>query len=332
MGLGHDLARRLSAGEIIVLDGAVSTELQRRGVPVDEVSWFGHANLGHLDTVQALHEDYIRAGAEVIIANTHSTNRAGLEPAGLGDRVEEANRRAVEAAMRARDAAADRPVAIAGSISSFIPAAMGSDDHTDLRGLDTFREQATILADAGVDLLALEMMDSTSYGLAAVEAARETGLPVWLGMSPIRFASGRLGTYAADKPCIMPEEDPNAPDAFRELVEAYAQACQGLAAVTLMHVDVGVVADGLSIVRQYFPTVPVGVYAEVGHYEAPNWVFADVSPEAYLAEAMGWTDAGVQLIGSCCGTGPEHTRALAKALPKHLSAQVAAPATQGAGR
>jgi S-methylmethionine-dependent homocysteine/selenocysteine methylase len=200
MGIAQDLAERLAAGDVVVLDGAVSTELQRRGVPVDGVSWFGSANRAHLDAVQALHEDYIRAGAEVIIANTHSTSRAGLEPAGLGDKVEELNRRAVEAAIRAREAAADRPVAIAGSISSFIPAAMGSDDHTDLRGLSTFREQATILADAGVDLIALEMMDSTSYGVAAVEAACETGLPVWLGMSPIRFESGRLGTYSADKP------------------------------------------------------------------------------------------------------------------------------------
>src|ERR1700730_12497971 len=128
-----DLARRLAVGEVIILDGAVSTELQRRGVPVDKSSWFGFANLGHIDVVQSLHEDYIRAGADVIIANTHSTSRAGLEPAGLGNRVEEVNRRAVEAALRARDAVADRPVAVAGSISSFIPAAMGADDHTDLR-------------------------------------------------------------------------------------------------------------------------------------------------------------------------------------------------------
>jgi S-methylmethionine-dependent homocysteine/selenocysteine methylase len=321
VGIGSDFARRLTAGDIIVLDGAVSTELQRRGVPVNESSWFGQANFDHLDVVQALHEDYIRAGADVVIANTHSTNRAGLEPAGFGDRVEEANRRAVQAAIRARDAAADRPVAVAGSISSFIPAAMGAADTTDLRNLTTFREQATIMADAGVDLIALEMMDSTSYGLAAVEAAVETGLPVWLGMSPVRFPSGRLGTYSADKPCIMPAEDPDKPDAFRELVEAYARDCQGLAAVVLMHVDLGVVADGLAVLRQYFPDLPLGVYAEVGHYEAPNWVFADLSPDEYLKEATGWASAGVQLIGGCCGTNPDHVRALAEGLPKHVAAR-----------
>jgi S-methylmethionine-dependent homocysteine/selenocysteine methylase len=296
---------------------------------VDEASWFGSANLEHIDVVQALHEDYIRAGADVIIANTHSTSRAGLEPAGLGDRVEEVNRRAVEAAIRARDAAADRPVAVAGSISSFIPAAMGSKDHTDLRTSSTFREQAAILADAGVDLIALEMMDSPSYGLAAIEAAAETGLPVWLGMSPIRFDSGRLGTYSADQPCIMPAEDPDAPDAFQELVETYAGARQGLAAVTLMHVRLGVVSDALRIVRRYFPEVPVGVYAEVGDWKPPYWVFADLAPEEYLREAKGWADAGVQLIGSCCGTGPEHVRALAQGLPKHVPVNRKATAARG---
>jgi S-methylmethionine-dependent homocysteine/selenocysteine methylase len=330
MGIGNDFARRLAAGEVIVLDGAVSTELQRRHVPVDKVSWFGSANLEHTDLIQALHEDYIRAGAEVIIANTHSTSRAALAPAGLGDRVEEVNRRAVEAALRARQAVADRPVAVAGSISSFIPAAMGSDDHTDLRDLATFREQAVILADAGVDLIALEMMDSTCYGLAAIEAALDTGLPVWLGMSPIRFASGRLGTYSADTPCIMPAEDPAAPDAFLQLVEDYAKADQVLAAVTLMHVKLGVIAEALEIVRRCFPGTPLGVYAEVGDWKAPNWVFADLTPGEYLEEAKGWADAGVQLIGSCCGTGPGHVRALAEGLPKHVPAAQTTAATHRA--
>lgn len=330
MGINDYLAQRLASGGVIVLDGGVSTELQRRGVPVDRVSWFGHANLDHLGVVQALHEDYVRAGADVIIANTHSTNRAGLEPAGLGDRVEEANRLAVAAAIRAREVAADRPVAVAGSISSFIPAAMGSDDHTDLRNLTTYREQATILADAGVDLLALEMMDSTSYGLAAIEAAAETGLPVWLGMSPVRFPSGRLGTYSADKPCIMPVEDPDAPDAFRELVQAYAHLHESLAAVILMHVTLDVVSDALPIVRDAFPDLPLGVYAEVGEYVAPNWVFGDVTPEQYLEQAKGWVDAGAQLIGSCCGTGPEHTRALASGLPRQVSARTASATVPGA--
>jgi S-methylmethionine-dependent homocysteine/selenocysteine methylase len=260
----------------------------------------------------------------VIIANTHSTSRAGLEPAGLGDRVDDINRRAVEAALRARDAAAaGRPVAVAGSISSFIPSGMGSDDHTDLRNLATFQEQARILADAGVDLLALEMMDSSCYGLEAIQAATETGLPVWLGMSPIRFPSGRLGTYAVDTPCIMPTEDSEDADSFVKLVQAYAEVHPNLAAVFLMHVELGVISEGLQIVRAHFPDTTLGVYAEVGHWQPPNWEFADLTPAQYLTHATGWADAGVQIIGSCCGTGPDFTRALTDGLPKHVTARQA---------
>jgi len=318
MGTESSLSQRLANGEVVILDGGVSTELERRDVPIDPVAWFGRANFEHADVVQALHEDYIRAGAQVIIANTHSTSRAALEPAGLGGKVAEANRLAVTAALRARDAAATGPVAVAGSISSFVPAAMGSDDHTDLRNLRTFREQAMLLADAGADVIALEMMDSTCYGFEALEAATDTELPVWLGMSPLRFPSGRLGMFAADTPCIAPTSGDG--ESFEKLVEAYAKSRFELAAVILMHVKLDVISDAMAIVRSYFPGLPLGVYAEVGEWKAPNWVFDDeLSPSRYLEEALGWADAGVQLIGGCCGTGPDYIRALAEGLPGHVA-------------
>ena len=323
MAVNSEISSRIANGQVVILDGGVSTELQRRGVPIDPVAWFGRANFEHADVVQALHEDYIRAGAQVIIANTHSTSRAALEPAGLGDKVADANRLAVAAALRARDAVATGPVAVAGSISSFIPAAMGSDDHTDLRGERAFAEQATLLADSGVDLIALEMMDSTCYGMEAIEAATATGLPVWLGMSPIRFPSGRLGMYSADAPCITPTAESEDADSFETLVEAYARSGARLDAVILMHVKLDVIQDALGIVRSYFPSLPLGVYAEVGEWQAPNWVFDEqVSPAAYLKDALGWAEAGVQLIGSCCGTGPDYIRALAEGLPDRAGSQV----------
>jgi homocysteine S-methyltransferase len=323
MAVNSEISSRIANSQVVILDGGVSTELQRRGVPIDPVAWFGRANFEHADVVQALHEDYIRAGAQVIIANTHSTSRAALEPAGLGDKVADANRLAVAAALRARDAVATGPVAVAGSISSFIPAAMGSDDHTDLRGARAFAEQATLLADSGVDLIALEMMDSTCYGMEAIEAATATGLPVWLGMSPIRFPSGRLGMYSADAPCIAPTAGSEDGDSFERLVEAYASSGARLDAVILMHVKLDVIQDALGIVRSCFPSLPLGVYAEVGEWQAPNWVFDEqVSPAAYLKDALGWAEAGVQLIGSCCGTGPDYIRALAEGLPDRAGSQV----------
>ena len=303
MTVVDELDRRISAGEVIILDGATSTEIQARGVPMDAVTWSAIANLEHPDVVQGIHEDYIRAGADVIIANTYSTSPASLEPAGLGDQVEEINRRAVEIALRARDAAADRPVVVAGSVSSFCT--LGVEGSPVLRAhAASFERQAGILARAGVDLIALEMIDAPDYGPSAVEAALGTGLPVWLGMSPVRSSSGALGTF---------EE----PTGFEDLVKAVIRP--EVSAVMVMHTKPDVVPDALDLLRRHTDR-PLGVYAETGDWQVPNWVFVGLSPQEYAAAATGWVAAGAQLIGGCCGTGLEHVRALAAGLPKRVSA------------
>ncbi len=126
MGVADLVFRRLADGELVIIDGGMGSQLQAEGVPMDEVAWSARANLDQPDTVQRVHEAYIRAGAEVIIANTYAASRTALEPAGLGGRVADANHSAVRAALRARDAAATGPVAVAGSMSSFCPAVMDS--------------------------------------------------------------------------------------------------------------------------------------------------------------------------------------------------------------
>src|SRR5262252_9140452 len=225
---------RIADGGLVVIDGGTGSQLQAEGVPMDHVAWSARANLEQPDVVQRVHEEYIRAGAEVIIANTYAASRAALEPAGLGGAVAEVNRGAMRAALSARQAAASGPVAVAGSMSSFCPiamdeAALGSPlggpaaDDPRLPGLADFREQAQLLAEAGADLIALEMIEARGYGSAAVLAARETGLPVWLGISPVRHPDGTLGTLA----------ELGDGDAFEDLLTALAEP--GLAAVTVMH-------------------------------------------------------------------------------------------------
>jgi S-methylmethionine-dependent homocysteine/selenocysteine methylase len=80
----NDVQERLDAGEVLILDGAMGTELQRRGVPMDDVAWDAAALATHPDLVREVHEDYIKAGADVIITNTFATARHVLEPAGMG--------------------------------------------------------------------------------------------------------------------------------------------------------------------------------------------------------------------------------------------------------
>ena len=98
------IERRLEAGKIIVIDGATGTELERRGATMNDRAWCAMATLTDPALLRQVHEDYIRAGARVITANTFSTNRNMLEPAGLGFRFEELNRRAVNELTRLANA------------------------------------------------------------------------------------------------------------------------------------------------------------------------------------------------------------------------------------
>ena len=99
----QDLQARIGRGEVIILDGATGTELQSRGVPMHGFAWSAAALDTHPETVRAVHEDYVRAGADVIITNTFATARHVLEPAGLGERVRALNQRAVALAQEARE-------------------------------------------------------------------------------------------------------------------------------------------------------------------------------------------------------------------------------------
>jgi S-methylmethionine-dependent homocysteine/selenocysteine methylase len=317
MDVAEVVFRRLEDGETVIIDGGMGSQLQAEGVPMDDMAWSARANLDQPDVVQRVHEEYIRAGAEVIIANTFAASRAALEPAGLGGRVAEANRSAVRAALRARDAAATQAVAVAGSMSSFCPIDMDAgalgrplpgpaSEDPRFPGLADFREQAELLAEAGADLIALEMIDAQGYGAAARQAALETGLPVWLGISPVRLDDGTLGT--------LPELGDG--DSFADLLSALVDP--SLAAVTVMHADPGLTLDAIEIIRRHF-TGQIGVYAETGNWQPPNWIFDGLAPAEYLQQAISWADHGVQLIGGCCGVGPEHIRALADGLSRQAA-------------
>lgn len=293
--------QQLERDAIVLIDGATGTELQRRGVPMDEIAWSGAAVLTHPDTVRETHEDYIRAGATVIITNTFGSTRQMLEPAGYGEHVEAVHRNAVRLAMEARDSAADRPVAIAGSISTEPP---GFDRAAFLapgEEMAAYREAAGLLADAGVDLIALEMINETTHARRAFEAALETGLPVWLGVGCRKSDDGRIVSF--DHPDLS----------FTTLLDELIPL--GPAVVNIMHSEIQAVPEALNLLRRRW-TGPVGVYPESGYFTKPNWNFVDVIPPAeFVAEALGWVAAGARLLGGCCGTNPDHIAALNAAMP-----------------
>ena len=158
-------------------------------------------------------------------------------------------------------------------------------------------EHARVLAEAGCDLLLVETVAAADEGLAAVAAAAATGLPVWVAaMATPRgglLDGGDLGGF------------------FRRAVAAGASAA--LINCTPPHgVDLALPAAAAS-------SVPFGGYAHLGEVDAAvPWGRApDLSAEEYARRALRWIERGATIVGGCCGTGPEHVRAVARAASTH---------------
>ncbi|HXV24256.1 MAG TPA: homocysteine S-methyltransferase family protein [Alphaproteobacteria bacterium] len=301
------LKQRLEAGEVIILDGATGTELQRRGAPMDPAAWSGPATLQNDKLLTEIHADYIRAGAEVITANTFASSRLMLSRAGYGDRVEEINRRTVEAALRARDGTpGGAEVVVAGSLSHMVPITEGTagvDPKSvpeDAEFAAACNELARILATAGCELIILEMMYVPKRIRLALDAALATGLPVWFGLSARRGKDGRAISF--DQLDELPL------DKIAGLIPK-----RGVDAAGVMHTRAELIAEALDAVRRHFDG-PLMAYPDSGYFEMPDWRFVDViTPQRFETFCGEWIKSGVQILGGCCGLSVEHIQAAVRA-------------------
>ena len=317
------LDEKLAAGDVIVLDGATGTEVARLGGEMNAAAWCAVANRTHPDTVRCVHESYLEAGADVIITNTFATCRHVLDGAGLGDETVAINRRAVELAREARDRVApDRPVAIAGSMSNtvaWIPGTLGPDPAY-LPSPETeaanYREMADTLAEAGCDLLVMEMMMDVEPASRATEAALATGLPVWVGISTSRGPGGAVGwDVASEEEGRLPEgyESP-APERLETIVDALTSL--GPQVTGIMHSSVESTTPGLEVLFERW-NGPVMAYPEATRRDSSTHLARVlVEPENFASNCRGWVESGVQIIGGCCGTTIEHIRAMVDRLPE----------------
>ena len=307
------LSDRLKNREIILLDGGVSTEIQKRGVSMDEDVWSGIAHRTHPEITLQVHEDYIRSGSQVITANTYSTARHVLERINMGDQVRSLNEEAVQLAMKARDNAANDEVWVAGSISSMAPFNNEEEVEVGESVESNYREIAEILAESGVDLLILEMMRETVNSILVIEAALSTGLPVWIGYSAMMADDGKnVITWRWKNVKSKPPTGD-----FEELVKETVNL--GVDAAGIMHSQVMDTEPALEVMNRHWHG-PKLVYAETGKLEKPDWNFKEIcTPEKYSEVLKNWVSShGVQIVGGCCGTGPEHIRILKEQLPKYL--------------
>ena len=298
----QDIAERFTDPRPIILDGATSTELQRRGVPMSADTWSGLAAITHPDILRELHVAYLRAGAEVIIANTYAAAPQHVAAAGYGDRAREINVRSAELALEAREAAADGPAWVAGSLSLMAPGFLSSNRQAPIEHAEGLRRQAEWLAEAGVDLLVLEMLRDIEWSVAAVDAALSAGLPVWSGFSCV----------ADDGGALMTQGRVGEPVPFEDALRAVTGRGETLVAV--MHSEIDDTGPGLECARRVCEA-PLGAWPNCGTIEPPDWQFTNVAtPESFADVAARWVEAGVKVVGGCCGLGPEHIRAMARRL------------------
>jgi S-methylmethionine-dependent homocysteine/selenocysteine methylase len=276
---------RLAAGETLVVDGGTGSELRRRGMPLHPNAWSAFAALTHYDLLRAVHLGYIAAGADVVIVNTFAATRFVLEAEGAADELEAIVRRSVAAAREARASAGRDEVAIAGSVSCLPPRFDVRAYPPAEREIAAYRELAELLAAAGVDLIALEMLQDAEHGARACAAVRDAGLPWWLGVSCREdAATGQLVAY----------DFPERP--LASFVDALLEHSPSV--VNVMHTPSAAVAPALDELRGRFAGL-LGAYPE---------------EELPVELAALWQDAGARVLGGCCGTTPADIAALAAAL------------------
>jgi len=315
---------KIASGQVIVLDGATGTEIARKGGAMDGAAWCAVANLTAPDIVRTVHEDYIRAGADVVIANTFATCRHVLAGAGLAERTVEINRRAVELASQAREnASAGRPIAVAGSISNTLawqPGTLSPDPRylpTPKEEEANYREVAETFAQAGADFIVLEMMLDIKRASRAVRAATATGLPVWLGISASLGREGRvtgwdLGVEERGRLAEGHVREPAPP--LADIVDALT--LPGCQVAGIMHSSVATTGPALEVLRGRW-SGPVMVYPETLVFDpVSRKASTSLSPEEFAQACRGWVEDGVQIVGGCCGTTIEHICAMVDALPE----------------
>jgi len=282
---------RLSQERILIADGATGTMLQAAGLPpgVSPECW----NLERPEAIRALHQAYVEAGADLILSNTFGGSRLRLEKAGLGGRVRKINLAAVKLA---RDVAGEK-ILVLGDIGPTGRMLKPLGDLAIEEARAAFAEQAAALAEGRVDAIIIETMSDLKEALAAVEGAKQaTSLPILVSMS--------FDTHGRTMMGVKPEE----------------------AAVKLWGLGVDVIGancgrsltETLEAIRKMRDAVPKATMmakpnAGLPHEKNGESIY-DVTPDVMAEYALRFADLGIKIFGGCCGSTPEHIRAIVGAL------------------
>jgi 5-methyltetrahydrofolate--homocysteine methyltransferase len=288
------LLDRITDGEVLVADGAMGTMLIARGLPAGACpeEW----NLTRPEVLEEIASLYLKAGAEIITANTFGASPMKLEPYGLADRTEEINGAGVAAARRA---VGDRAYVL-GDVgpSGRLLEPYGDADPDEV--YESFKRQARALVSAGVDVIFVETMMDLNEATLAVKAIKavspdvpvaatmtfdETpgGFYTIMGVS-VEDAAGGLAAAGAD---VVGSNCGNGIENMVKIAREF-RAC-----------------TDLPLIIQSNAGLPATVVGELVYPETPEFMAARVKD---------FLDGGVSIIGGCCGTTPEHIRAIRAAV------------------
>lgn len=285
----------------LLLDGAVGTELERRGVPTPPPLWSAAAIASHPDVVSQIHREYAQAGANILVANTFRTNPRALERAGHALDGAASNRQAVELAREAAKGAA-QPIWIAASVAP-VEDCYSPDLTPDDRALVAeHRRMADWLAAAQPDLIWIETMNSSrEAAIAAAEAARV-----------VHAAAGKPPGAFVVSFVVQDSGDLLSGDRLEDAI--HAVSAFDPAAIGVNCIPPRGMAPILRRLSR-ITSLPLIAYGHIGNARPlRGWNFADtaVTPAEYATYAREWLACGAKVGGGCCGTTPALIAALRK--------------------
>jgi 5-methyltetrahydrofolate--homocysteine methyltransferase len=286
------LQKALDSGEVLLMDGGMGTELRRAGLGDNECGelW----NRTHPERVRAVHRAYRDAGAEVLLTNTFQSHPLNLARHGADERLEEIN----QAALRLARAAGGPGCLVLASVGPIL-AAPGAEEFADRRLL------GRVLASLdGADGFLFETcsspraLDAVQYALHRTAAE---GVPLFLSLTYRRSASGRLETFSG-----------HGPETYARHAERHGAAALGVNCGR----DVGM-DEVIEIVGRYRQVTDLPLFARPNagspQRVGDRWVYPH-TPEGMAARLPELLEAGVSMVGGCCGTTPAHIAAFRPAI------------------
>jgi S-methylmethionine-dependent homocysteine/selenocysteine methylase len=298
------LTELLAQRSLLMLDGAMGTELGRLGVDLSAPLWSARALISMPHVVRNLHFHYLHAGADIITTNTFRSNVRALRKAGMETEWEELNLRAVQLAFEARDRFRPaRPVLIAGGLAPVEDCYRPEDVPPDDALREEHRRQAALLAMTGVDMLLAETMMTIREAVIAAEACAATGKHF-----AVSFVTDGQGTLLSG-------------ESLQDAVAAVS--AHAPAALLLNCVAAAQMKQAYAVLRAC-TSLPTGCYANTGQPgpEDADGLRHDADVAGYVAASRDWVTAGARIIGGCCGTTPEYIEGLTQEhVPETLAFQ-----------